>query len=508
MKARIYLVDDEQPVLDGLTVTLHKLVSEVEICGTSRSGRDAIEGITREKPDIVLMDVRMPGMSGLDALRELRRLAPDTLPILLTAYERFDIAREAFSLGVYDYLVKPVEQETLVQSVRGALARLSERKEASLRAAAAMDELELARPLLEAGFVYEAILGTAGNGLLRSYAQRLGLSEGTRIAGRFAAIGKRKTGKDPAGIVGKEDVQALRSAIAYRLSCVVGSPVGGILPVFVSETDAVNADAALEEALSAVQDRSLHAGLGSLHAEGELSASWSEALASFALCGGNRIDETRKTNDSACQVAFEAAARGDVPAAAEAFAHWVSTGQKSDVERAALAGALAVAAGGREKDALAAGTAQAAIRTEEIRGLEDGALRAASLLGVALVSIIPPEAREESGGADRRVRIALGFIAEHYGEPISLEDAAELVAVSPAHLSRLLVATTGASFTEHLTERRIERARKELTEGTRSVKEIASLCGYPDANYFSRAFKKVVGLTPSDYGNRHGRSIV
>ena len=84
-------------------------------------------------------------MNGLEALRELRSSAPETVPILLTAYERFDVAKEAFGLGVYDYLVKPVDQDLLVEAIRGALDAAAARKAEAARARNAIAALESRR---------------------------------------------------------------------------------------------------------------------------------------------------------------------------------------------------------------------------------------------------------------------------------------------------------------------------------------------------------------------------
>jgi AraC-like DNA-binding protein len=107
---------------------------------------------------------------------------------------------------------------------------------------------------------------------------------------------------------------------------------------------------------------------------------------------------------------------------------------------------------------------------------------------------------------DRRVSAAIRFIAGHYGKPISLDDAAQKAGVSPAHLSRIFCSETGASFSKHLAGQRIRRACRELSSGVRSIKELAVLCGFSNANYFSRAFKKATGITPSEYARKHGRT--
>lgn len=102
----------------------------------------------------------------------------------------------------------------------------------------------------------------------------------------------------------------------------------------------------------------------------------------------------------------------------------------------------------------------------------------------------------------------MNYIEQNYEKSISLEDTASAVDLSPAYLSRLLVVETGKSFIEHLTKYRLDRACKELAIGNLSIKEIAAICGYPDANYFSRIFKKNLGQTPSEYAAHYGRILI
>lgn len=503
MRTRIFLVDDEQPVLDGLTVTIDKRLKDLEICGTARSGKAAVEGISREKPDIVIMDVRMPGMSGLDALRELRRLSVDCITILLTAYERFDIAKEAFSLGVYDYLVKPVEQEVLTETLEGALNRLEELRLSALRATDAREELELAKPLLEAGFIYSIILGSPDSSHIETYGHSLSPGPLSTQAGtspslfHFAVI-------DVAGM-DLEEVTEIRRDLTYRLPCVVGPDLGGLLPLFVTgdrreETAAVLVDC---------QGGTLHFAVGSCTTLVEARTSWSEALQGLSAPRGSAASSGRFAEgeaESDLGQMEEAARVGDLATAETAFSRWVQAAPGTPAaERAIVAGAMALAAGAPLTDALRAGKEQLAEPPQPTQTLPE---RSAKILSAALAVGRRRRAPGDADSLDRRVQIALRFIDEHYTQPISLEDAAERAELSPAHLSRLLAAETGAAFTDHLTARRIGKAKKELSGGLASVKEIALLCGYQDANYFSRVFKKATGETPSEYAHAHGRSII
>jgi two-component system response regulator YesN len=97
---------------------------------------------------------------------------------------------------------------------------------------------------------------------------------------------------------------------------------------------------------------------------------------------------------------------------------------------------------------------------------------------------------------------ALEFIDERYASSLQLADVATAAQVSPAYLSRLFGEQMGASFVDYLTELRIERAERLIREGGQSIKEIAFAVGYQDPNYFSKIFRKAVGMSPSMYAEK------
>ena len=157
---RIMVVDDERPVVEGISLIVRReLAGEFEVAGTAVSGREAIEKIASLAPDIVLMDVRMPGLSGLDAIREMRARGATQAFILVTAYERFDIAREAVGLGVIDYLLKPVSKDSLALSLRAASELLDRRIEVERREIEHRDAEERMRGFVESSFLYAIALG-------------------------------------------------------------------------------------------------------------------------------------------------------------------------------------------------------------------------------------------------------------------------------------------------------------------------------------------------------------
>src|ERR1700722_16603650 len=117
MPLRTLVVDDE-PVARRVLREELESTGDVEIVGEAETGFSALEQIAARRPDLVLLDLQMPGMGGLDVFRKIR--GGERLPaiVIVTAYERY--ALEAFDAGSVDYLLKPIGQERLAEAVERA----------------------------------------------------------------------------------------------------------------------------------------------------------------------------------------------------------------------------------------------------------------------------------------------------------------------------------------------------------------------------------------------------
>ena len=126
MKTRLLVVDDEEEFLQTLAERLTLRNYDVT---TSQSGEDAIEQIKRYLFDVAILDVAMPGMAGIEPLRESKRLKPLTEVIMLTGHATVDSAIEGMKLGAWDYLMKPCNTEDLVNMIDKAHDRKAEQEE-------------------------------------------------------------------------------------------------------------------------------------------------------------------------------------------------------------------------------------------------------------------------------------------------------------------------------------------------------------------------------------------
>lgn len=112
--SRLLLVDDEQGILDALKDVL---TAEGHAVDTAPGGREALEKIERDPPDLMLLDILMPGSDGIETLRRALELRPELGVIMVTAVYDEEIAREAMALGAFDYVTKPLDINYLKTSV-------------------------------------------------------------------------------------------------------------------------------------------------------------------------------------------------------------------------------------------------------------------------------------------------------------------------------------------------------------------------------------------------------
>jgi DNA-binding NtrC family response regulator len=135
MKSRILIVDDEREVLETLSQRLS--IREYDVT-TAFSGKEAIETLKVQNFDVVILDVLMPGMDGVETLREIKRMKPLTEVIMLTGNTTVEVAVEGMKLGAHDTLTKPCETKDLISKVDKAYERKAEQEE-RIRAVQAAD---------------------------------------------------------------------------------------------------------------------------------------------------------------------------------------------------------------------------------------------------------------------------------------------------------------------------------------------------------------------------------
>lgn len=118
--ARILIADDEE----GIRESLNLILGEEYDLTFAKDGEETLARLRREPFELVLLDIKMPKMDGLEVLKRIKGNGVSTPVLVLTAYQSVELAKEAIKLGALDYLPKPFDREQLLNSVRGVLAQV------------------------------------------------------------------------------------------------------------------------------------------------------------------------------------------------------------------------------------------------------------------------------------------------------------------------------------------------------------------------------------------------
>ena len=124
----IFVIDDEKIIREGIALALNRHYR----IQTFESAEEGIKAIRNDPPDLILLDIGLKGMNGIDALESIKKLNTDILVVMITAYEDVETVVAAMKLGAYDYSVKPIHIETLLTTIRNALESIKMRKEIQL----------------------------------------------------------------------------------------------------------------------------------------------------------------------------------------------------------------------------------------------------------------------------------------------------------------------------------------------------------------------------------------
>ncbi|GIQ65474.1 hypothetical protein PACILC2_40420 [Paenibacillus cisolokensis] len=153
---KVLIVDDEQIERDGLQAILHKGYPELVI-RQAQNGRIAVEMMEEFRPDLVLMDIKMPGMNGLEAVERISADYPETKFVMVTAYDTFEFARQAITLGVKDYLLKPSKASEIIDTVGRVLNQIEAERLLEEERRQQQDKLLKALPLAETDVVTQLL---------------------------------------------------------------------------------------------------------------------------------------------------------------------------------------------------------------------------------------------------------------------------------------------------------------------------------------------------------------
>jgi two-component system response regulator YesN len=520
---KVFLADDEIVVREGIRSNFPWEQTDFVLAGEAPDGEMALSMLQDIKPDILITDIRMPFMDGLELCRVVSATMPWMYIVILSGYDDFAYAREAISLGVKEYLLKPVSGQELLQVLGHIAERIREDKRQQAYLRTYRDQLASSGQLLKQRLLTDLISG-AGEVDVMERARALHMS---LTAGRYLTM---------VIDLGSEQVSAEETRAAESLLCRLSESSGGtvclgqaqgrfvMLVMGDDDADIEERTYGLAQAVKFDVERNTELkplmGIGTtVRALRDVPHSYADAVVLLkTLHEAESVHRDRRivgaldiapslslVNVKVPQIyeRLRHAGQGEIDAILSEFIQ--SIGQSAAQSKLLInyifvdivlsASRIIRELGGNPQEIIPAafepegGSATAA-------SLPEAMALARELLTCALAY------RDEQGSARYGVviRKAKAFIDENYQNPdLTLRDVAGHVALSNNHFCTVFSQETGVTFTEYLTATRLAKARELLRDRQMRTSDVAFAVGYNDPHYFSYLFKKNSGVSPRDY---------
>jgi two-component system, response regulator YesN len=523
---KIILVDDEDEVRGRISSRI-SAESGFVVAGTAGNGYDALELIEKHAPQVVLTDIKMPYIDGIELAGIIRRDHPTVRIGFITGFDEFDYAREAIELGVRSYLTKPLTQDDIAAFLHKLKRELDDEIRENYSRERIQKQYEQSIPLIiENCFVSLLASGSAGSKddieQLRGYG--VSLDESPYVV----AFAVAERNPESWGII---EFEKLKLSVRSRLSALLDQEglehycflfhEGAAFVVKEKGGDFARAiDALLTRmARSTEQFMSVRVSIGvsAPHKDfRQLAKAYEEAASSlssgrlgslspvshFGQAGERETGFLRLPEGDAKNLEHQLRYGSD-----EALSRCIEE-LKADALREArkagslnlyavsLAGLLAnyAASLGLDIDELCGGNLLESL--SRMRGLE----QLFAWLSSISASIRQKGAAAKLGNSQRVLERAGALIHKRYADSeLTLDGLCDELAISPSYLSQLFRKYRDSSFVKVLTGVRMERAMALLTTTGDRIVDIATQCGYKDVYYFSHSFKKWTGSSPKKY---------
>ncbi len=237
---KLLLADDEGIVTDSLRFIIEKKFPDKFEIEIAKTGRQVIEMAEVFRPDIAFMDIQMPGINGIEAMKELRQSNPSIVLIIMSAYDKFEYAREAINLNVLDYLNKPFNKDMIADVLKRAIAKIDELREKRSNELLIREKMESVIPMIETGFIYSILFQENYGNEADKYRSLLSIDENKGFMIVIEARGendKEDTGPVGAGIRIQPKYERIRELIKGSLNCIVGPLLSNKIICFISIKD-------------------------------------------------------------------------------------------------------------------------------------------------------------------------------------------------------------------------------------------------------------------------------
>lgn len=514
MTYKVFIVEDEHLIRETLRNQVIQLGEQLPItyCGEAGDGEMALAAITELLPDIILTDIKMPFMDGLEFSKEARKLLPWSRIIFLSGFDDFEFAKIALQVQADDYLLKPIKNQELFQTLNKVVTLLDQQKRTTFQQPSKDMILELKKN----HFL---------NGLFNG---KLTLSDALQQSESFSRsfVGKKMTVLLANNRFNQnfEDYAHFTEYLNYLFqnneSLLFSSVSSRFIKFLIFDSTkekvleiAYQLAQTLIHELEQNDTDEISVAIGSVVSRiSEVPSSFEIARDMLGTYGYLRTEkifsyeddmkegELSPTHPFKLDLATEISKLQDTDISdfIQKLSIDQSSSERTRMYRFFILTELTSLV--QKKKNIPENIREKLRDIDQLVSLASNRHDYQQILDEIIHYLIDIKIHPSMSKYQSVIAQALTFIKQNYTNPdISLNMVAEEVSLSPAHFSTIFSQSLGKTFIDYLTDQRIQHAKKILSETNHRLSEIALEIGYNDPNYFSFLFKKKQGVSPTEY---------
>lgn len=496
----IMIIEDEQIERETLYKIIKDSFPQCEQVVCAKNGKEALTLYEECHANIILADINIPGLNGLEVIRRIKAIDKESEFLILSSYNYFEYAQEAIRLGAEDFILKPYNISHLKEALQKVIQHVDDKRNESIDKSELLEKIEKITPVLENECLY-GILANEDELILRKSLRLLS----PMICSGFCLILKGIS-YEAAYI---EEIANGFKDMGYRC---IKELFHGLQIFYILGNHALEKDdiMVLSSYIESLKKEDYQYGIGPVESD----------IAYFHhsfIIARDRIGESSDVfeqliNDSKHCVKEDLNMERYIERFLQIFTKMDEEGLKKVLSQ------LGLQLIPLDKEQILTCV------SELFTNLKEKVQEEYPLAGIQEMDIPPLKistniyqevplflhfhihriydaiVKERFKNTNLLVKQAIHYIDHNYRKQITLSDMAEALQVSPYYLSKLLNNSTNKTFTELVSERRVE-ASKELLKTNKRIKEIAYEVGFQGQNYFTKIFKKYTGVTPKIYKN-------
>ncbi len=530
---KVLLVDDEALIREAISENIQWEEMGFAFMGACENGKQAVEVIDKEQPDLLLTDINMPFMDGMELTKYVYENYPDTKVVIISGFDEFEYAKNAVKYQVLEYILKPVTPTEFSETLLRVKKMFDERRASQRNIKKIRSAYVSNLPMVQGRYLHNLLNGTVDYGKIAEKQEELRLNlnagcyntalvEGDSLepfTSQYANV------KDELALfaiynIAAEIVAEENCGIAFR-----GNDEKTVILFMGSEKEELKGKIqetlpkirkAMEEFLQIQVTIAVGKTVQRLEELPDSFAKTKSALDYKFMLGGNQTieaEEYEEIRNSAKHV--------DIFEWASSIATPIRTNKIEEIRQKTerFVEQVKLSYVNRNRSFVYAQNLVLSVINllelpeeleEEIFTLERSFMNqiyecenleeVKEYLCKTFQQICSLMSNQRDSYGKRQAMLALDYIEKNYGDStVTLNSVCTALAMSTSYFSSIFKNYTGETFIESLTKKRMEKAKILLEQGKLKTYEIAEAVGYSDAHYFSMAFKKTVGKTPTEY---------